>query len=116
MRHFFYLLLPLLAGCATVETRREDPAVFIGSTANSVDYFHACFFNRMLSMPRLRYRPREHGGTFRARRGLIARYVNLVIDIDDLGPARRVVVHASNSSRRLYPTVVSEVRFCLQPQ
>jgi hypothetical protein len=111
------LMMPLLAlgACATVETQREQQPVFTGSTLNTADQVYACFYNRMIHMPRVRYSARAHGGTIRGRRGLIARYVNLVIDIDDIGPARRVVVHASSSSRRNYPEAITELQTCLQP-
>lgn len=118
MRLLPFLILPLLAaGCSTTETRREAPAIFTGSTDKSVQQYRSCLGIRMRGKLAMRYRWRPHGGTFFTGRTLLPfveyPYTRLVIDIDDIGSARRVTVHAGDAMERGRPELVNDVEACL---
>lgn len=117
MRVLLCLILPLLAACSTIETRREAPAIFTGSTDKSVQQFRSCFATRMRGKLSMRYRWRPNGGTLFADRALLPLveypYTRLVVDIDDIGSARRVTVHAGDTIVRGRPQLINEVEACL---
>jgi hypothetical protein len=117
MRELLLLILQLLDACSTTETRREAPAIFTGSTDKSVQQFRSCLGSRVRGKLWMRYRWRPDGGTFFTGRTLLPfveyPYTRLVIDIDDIGSARRVTVHAGDTIVRGRPELVNDVEACL---
>jgi hypothetical protein len=97
MRVIAFAAIAALAGCSTVESRRDQPPVSERLTQVSLQQFQGCFAERT-SGQHVEYLPRTNGGSFSASAGP-QNYVSWVVDVDDLGTARRVRVFAVN--RRL---------------
>jgi hypothetical protein len=84
-----------LAGCSTVENRREKLPVFERFTSKSLSDFQSCFTDQV-SGQHVEYLPRDRGSSFSATSGP-QNYVSWLVDVDDLGNQRRIRVYAVNS-------------------
>jgi hypothetical protein len=85
----------LLAGCSTVDSRRQQAPVFQQSVSTPAKDFEGCFADKTAGQ-NVAYLPRARGGSFSAKAGP-QNYVFWVVDIDDLGAERRIALYAVNS-------------------
>lgn len=106
------MLTVLLAGCSTIQIRREDPATFEQSTSKTLTEFSDCFVAATATADP-QYLPRKNGATFSSGAGLYGRYVSWVVDIDDLGARRRVSLHAVDSIWGKNKAMIAKVQSCL---
>lgn len=83
-----------LAGRSTVESRREKAPYLEQMTPKSLADFQGCFAERV-ARQHVSYIPKLNGGSFSAHGGP-QEYVYWVVDIDDLGAARRIRLYAIN--------------------
>jgi len=100
-----------LAGCSTLQSRRDDPPIFQQTTAISVQDFQGCFAEKTAKQD-VQYLPRRNGGTFSSGAGT-QRYILWVVDVDDLGAERRVTVHAVDSIWGPNKKIIAEVQACM---
>lgn len=117
MKRFVLFLATALSACSTIQTRRDDPPIFTGTTQRSLAEFQACFTNAMARDQGLRYLPRGTGGTYSSdvvSGGIVPnRYTLWVVDIDDAGSERRVAVYAAYAVPGPRRTLINQVQSCL---
>lgn len=117
MKRLLLLMSVALGACSTIETRREDPPIFTGSTQRSLTEFQQCFTNAMSSDGGLNYLPRGTGGTYSSSviSGGLApnRYTVWVLDIDDAGSERRLSLYAVYAIPGPRRTLIEKVQRCI---
>lgn len=99
-----------VTACSTVESRRSGPPVAVMVAKRSLQDFQGCFAQKTANL-QVVYLPRANGGSFSAGAGP-QRYISWVVDVDDLGPDRRVTVYALNS-KVARGSVLPAVEACL---
>lgn len=100
-----------IAGCSTVQSRRDDPPILQQTTAVSLQDFQGCFAERT-AKHNVQYLPRRNGGTFSMGAGP-QRHIFWVVDVDDLGSERRVSVYAPDSIWGQNREIIPDVQACL---
>lgn len=105
-----------LTACSTVAARRDDPPTLVRQTQKSIADFRSCFlpqFDR--SAYPVVYAPTAKGETYSqgATAGVAGRYVTWVVDINDLGSAREVRLHAVDSMWGPNRGLMRQVEVCL---
>jgi hypothetical protein len=92
MRAIVFAAIAALAGCSTVESRRDQPPVSERMTPVSLQQFQGCFAEHT-ARQHVEYLPRTNGGTFTSSGGP-QNYIYWLVDVDDLGTARRIRVYS----------------------